>query len=56
MERLMGTFSGAARRLSDGEALPDTYEVHDASPLFRRIEDAEVAQAERRLLEGSGEE
>jgi methionyl-tRNA synthetase len=53
MERLAGTFSGTARRLLDGEDLPETYEVHDASPLFRRIEDAEVQEAERQLLENS---
>jgi methionyl-tRNA synthetase len=56
MERLAETFSGTARRISDYEPLPDAYEVHDASPLFRRIEDAEVEVAESRLLEGSKEQ
>lgn len=53
VDRLQTTFSGTARRLLDDGQLPDSFRVRDASPLFRRIEDAEVAEAERRLLEGS---
>jgi methionyl-tRNA synthetase len=49
VERLQGFFEGPIARVSDLEKLPEDYRVKGAKPLFRRIEDAEVAAAEEQL-------
>jgi methionyl-tRNA synthetase len=49
VERLRGFFSGPVARISGLERLPEGYRVAGAEPLFRRIEDDEVAAAEERL-------
>jgi methionyl-tRNA synthetase len=49
IERLGEFFDGPVARVSDLEALPSAYRAHNARPLFRRIEDAEVEAAEARL-------
>ncbi|MCA1737809.1 MAG: class I tRNA ligase family protein, partial [Actinobacteria bacterium] len=49
IERLAEFFHGPIARISDLEALPDAYRTHNANPLFRRVEDAEVEAAEVRL-------
>ena len=49
IERLGGFFDGPVSRISDLEALPDGYHVQNARPLFRRVEDAEVSEAEGKL-------
>src|SRR5919112_1978277 len=49
IKRLGEFFDGPISRVSDLEALPDSYRVRNASPLFRRVEDAEVATAETKL-------
>jgi methionyl-tRNA synthetase len=47
--RLGGFFEGPIARVSDLEKLPEGYRVTGATPLFRRIEDDEVAAAEGQL-------
>ncbi len=49
IERLKGFFDGPVTRISDLEKLPEVYWTRNAEPLFRRIEDEEVAAAETRL-------
>ena len=49
IERLREFFDGPIARISDLEKLPDTYRVQNAEPLFRRVEDAEIAEAEAKL-------
>jgi methionyl-tRNA synthetase len=49
IERLEGFFDGPIARVSDLEGLPKGYRVEGAKPLFRRIEDDEVAAAEGQL-------
>ncbi len=49
VERLSGFFDGPIARISDLEALPDSYRARNAKPLFRRVEDAEVEAAEAKL-------
>ncbi len=49
VERLSEFFDGPIARISDLEALPDAYHAHNAKPLFRRVEDAEVEAAEAKL-------
>jgi methionyl-tRNA synthetase len=46
IERLGGFFEGPIVRVSDLDGLPKGYRVTGAKPLFRRIEDDEVAAAE----------
>jgi methionyl-tRNA synthetase len=46
IERLGGFFEGPIARVSDLDGLPKGYRVTGAKPLFRRIEDEEVAAAE----------
>lgn len=53
IERLEGFFTGPVERALDLE-LPERYRSSGAEPLFRRIEDEEVAEAEARLLEALG--
>lgn len=48
VERLQTFFTGPIARVSDLE-LPTGYRVTGAKPLFRRVEDAEVAAAEEQL-------
>ena len=47
--RLKGFFDGPIARVSDLEGLPEAYRVSGAEPLFRRIEEADVLAAEKRL-------
>ena len=56
VERLQGFFDGPIARVSDlyppegdGSGLPEAYRVSGAKPLFKRIEDEEVAAAEAQL-------
>ena len=49
IERLEGFFDGPIARVSDLDGLPKGYRVTGAKPLFRRIEDDEVAAAEGQL-------
>jgi methionyl-tRNA synthetase len=49
VERLSEFFDGPIARISDLETLPDAYHAHNAKPLFRRVEDAEVEAAEVKL-------
>jgi methionyl-tRNA synthetase len=49
VERLQGFFDGPVARVSDLEKLPEGYRVQGAKPLFRRVEDEEVATAEWQL-------
>src|ERR687894_760852 len=49
IERLREFFDGPITRISDLEKLPDAYRVQNAEPLFRRVEDAEIAEAEAKL-------
>ena len=49
MGRLEQFFHGPISRVSDLHELPKGYRVTGAKPLFRRIEDDEVAAAEGRL-------
>jgi methionyl-tRNA synthetase len=49
IERLHGFFDGPIARVSDLEKLPTGYRVKGAKPLFRRVEDQQVAAAERLL-------
>ena len=49
VERLQGFFDGPVARVSDFEKLPEGYRVEGAKPLFRRVEDEEVAAAEGQL-------
>ena len=56
IERLGGFFEGPIVRVSDLDGLPKGYRVTGAEPLFRRIEDDEVAAAEGLLARAlSGE-
>jgi len=48
IERLRAFFDGPITRVSDLD-LPDVYRVKDSKPLFQRIEDDEVAVAEKQL-------
>lgn len=56
VERLRGFFDGPVSRVSDQEKLPEAYRVSGAKPLFRRVEDEEVAAAEKRLSDAVGGE
>jgi len=49
IERLGVFFDGPIARVSDLDGLPKGYRVEGAKPLFRRIEDDEVAAAEGQL-------
>ena len=49
IERLETFFDGPIARVSDLDGLPKGYRVTGAKPLFRRIEDDEVAVVEKRL-------
>ena len=49
VERLQGFFDGPVARVSDLEKLPEGYRVEGAKPLFRRVEDEEVATVEWQL-------
>jgi len=49
VERLQGFFEGPIVRVSDLEKLPEDYRVKGAKPLFGRVEDEEVAAAEKQL-------
>jgi methionyl-tRNA synthetase len=49
IERLTGFFDGSIARVSDLDGLPKGYRATGARPLFRRIEDDEVAAAEGQL-------
>jgi methionyl-tRNA synthetase len=49
IERLGGFFDGPIARVSDLDGLPKGFRVTGAKPLFRRIEDDEVAIVEKRL-------
>jgi methionyl-tRNA synthetase len=49
VERLQGFFNGPVARVSDLEKLPEGYQVEGAKPLFKRIEDEEVATVEWQL-------
>ena len=49
VERLQSFFDGPILRISDLEKLPEGYRARGAKPLFRRIEDDEVAEAEAKL-------
>ncbi|MBA2344575.1 MAG: methionine--tRNA ligase [Rubrobacter sp.] len=49
VERLQGFFNGPVERISDLEGMPEEYRVTGAKPLFKRIEDPEIADAEERL-------
>jgi methionyl-tRNA synthetase len=49
VERLRRFFDGPIARVSDLEKLPEGYRVAGAKPLFKRIEDDEVAAAEAKL-------
>jgi methionyl-tRNA synthetase len=53
VERLGGFFSGPVARVSDLKALPDAYRAKNAKPLFRRVEDAEVEAAEKKLSDAA---
>jgi methionyl-tRNA synthetase len=46
IERLETFFDGPIARVSDLDGLPEGYRATGAKPLFRRIEDDEVAAAE----------
>ena len=48
IERLQGFFDGPVARITDLE-LPDSYRTSGAEPLFKRIEDEDVAAAEEQL-------
>ncbi|MGI9048438.1 MAG: hypothetical protein ACR2GU_03515, partial [Rubrobacteraceae bacterium] len=48
VERLREFFDGPIARITDQE-LPDAYRTSGAKPLFKRIEDEEVAAAEEQL-------
>ena len=49
VQRLQGFFDGPVSRVSDLEKLPEGYRVEGAQPLFRRVEDKEVATVEWQL-------
>src|SRR5215208_4767851 len=49
IERLKGFFDGPISRVSDLEKLPYAYRTHNPKPLFERVEEAEVAEAEAKL-------
>ncbi len=49
VERLQKFFDGPIARVSDLEKLPEIYRSEEAKPLFRRVEDKEVAAAEEQL-------
>ena len=53
MDSLNGFFDGAAVPLPNDDDLPKRFEVSGAKPLFRRIEDDEVAAAEQRLSDAA---
>ncbi|CAN5349446.1 hypothetical protein BH24ACT19_BH24ACT19_00750 [soil metagenome] len=48
-QRLRTFFDGPVERISDLLAPPESYRVSGAKPLFRRVEDGEVAAAEEKL-------
>jgi methionyl-tRNA synthetase len=52
IERLQGFFAGPILRVTDLE-LPEAYRVTGTRPLFNRVEDVQVAEAEGRLLEAA---
>jgi methionyl-tRNA synthetase len=49
VERLQSFLDGPISRISDLEKLPEGYRARGAKPLFRRIEDDDVAEAEAKL-------
>ena len=49
IDRLQGFFTGPIARVTDLEKLPGGYRVTGAKPLFRRIEDTEILDAEEQL-------
>ena len=49
VERLKEFFGGPISRVSDLEKLPDAYRTRNPKPLFERVEEAEVAEAEAKL-------
>jgi methionyl-tRNA synthetase len=49
IERLKGFFDGPVARISDTEKLPDIYRTRSPKPLFKRVEEAQVAEAEAKL-------
>ena len=51
--RLQEFFDGPVDRVSDLERTPDSYRVTGAKPLFKRIEDPDVADAEERLAKAA---
>ncbi len=53
VERLQSFFLGPISRISDLDGLPNEYRVKGAKPLFKRIEDPEVADAEERLAKAA---
>ncbi len=53
IERLEGFFDGPVARVSDLDGLPAGYRARNARPLFRRVEDDEVARAEKRLSDAA---
>ncbi|MDP8950848.1 MAG: methionine--tRNA ligase [Actinomycetota bacterium] len=53
IERLRNFFSGPVARVSDLDKLPGGYRAQNAKPLFRRVEDDEVAAAEARLSQAA---
>ena len=52
IERLQGFFTGPILRVTDLE-LPEAYRVTGTQPLFNRVEDAQVVEAEGRLLKAA---
>ncbi len=53
IERLRSFFDGPVARVSDLGKLPEGYRAQNAKPLFRRVEDDEVAAAEKRLSQAA---
>jgi methionyl-tRNA synthetase len=53
IERLKNFFDGPIARVSDLGKLPEGYRAQNATPLFKRVEDDEVAAAEARLSQAA---
>ena len=51
--RLEKFFDGPIARVSDLDGMPESYRVTGAKPLFKRIEDPEVADAEEQLAKAA---
>jgi methionyl-tRNA synthetase len=49
IERLQGFFDGPVMRVSDLEKLPGSYRAQGARPLFERVENTAIAEAEAKL-------